>query len=95
MGMQPRYRAALALTLALTASLPAHAAVPHHRHTGRRRSMAAAASVSAEYLSSRRALRHARIILELKLMELRSLRLERVRKAIEKHVPIDQLLKEP
>lgn len=94
MGMPLRYRAALALTLALTASLPAHAAVPHHRHTGRRHTAATAAAVSAEDLYSRRALRRARIILELKLMELRSERLERVRKALEKHVPIDQLLKD-
>lgn len=95
MGMPPRYRAALALTLALTASLPAGARVPRHRHTTHRRATAATASVPAEDLYSRRALRRARIILELKLMELRSERLERVRKALEKHVPIDELLKGP
>ncbi|HET9095079.1 MAG TPA: hypothetical protein VFN37_00330 [Candidatus Baltobacteraceae bacterium] len=93
--MPLRYLAALALTWALTASLPAHAGVPRHRHTARRRRAAATAAVSAENLYSRRALRRARIILELKLMELRGERLERVRKALEKHVPIDQLLKEP
>lgn len=48
-----------------------------------------------ESLYSRRALRRARIILELKLLELRSERLERVRKAIEKHAAIDELLNEP
>lgn len=94
MGMPPRYPAALALTLALTTLLPAAARVPRHRHTARHASVTAA-SVSAEDLYSRRALRRARIILELKLMELRSERLERVRKALEKHVPIDELLNSP
>lgn len=92
--MSLRYRAALALTLALTLTPPAAARVPRHRHTARRTS-ATASSLSAEDLYSRRALRRARIILELKLMELRAERLERVRKALEKHVPIDQLLKDP
>ena len=89
--MPPRYRAALALTLALTASLPAVAKTPQHHRPSHRRT-AAAASISAEDLYSRRALRRARIILELKLMELRSEHLERVRRDLEKHVPIDQLL---
>lgn len=48
----------------------------------------------AEDLYSRRALKRARTILELKLMELRAEHLERLRKALEKHLPIDQLLKE-
>lgn len=94
MGMPLRYRTALALTLALAASLPAHAGVPRHRHAGHPRS-ASSAAISAQDLYSRRALRRARIILELKLMELRSEHLERVRKALEKHAPISQLLKEP
>lgn len=46
-------------------------------------------------LYSRRALRRARIILQLKLLELRSERLERVRKAVERRIPIDELLKDP
>lgn len=92
--MSPRYLAVLTLTLALTASLPAAARTPRHGHPVRR-TAPIAASVSAEDLYSRRALRRARIILQLKLMELRSERLERVRKAIEKHVPIDELLKDP
>jgi hypothetical protein len=92
--MSPRYRAALALTLALTASLPADARSAAHRHAGRHKTgpgAAANAPISATDLYSRRALRRARIILELKLMELRKEHLERVRKAIEQHVPIDQL----
>ncbi len=90
--MPQRYPAALALTLALAASLPAAARVPRHRHTLRR---TGAPAVSANALYSARALRRARIILELKLLELRRERLERVRKAIEKNVPIDELLKAP
>ena len=91
--MAPRYLAALALTLALAAVLPAAASPARHRHAKRRAPAPAAASASALY--SRRALRRARIILELKLLELRSERLERVREAIEKHVPLDDLLKTP
>ena len=90
--MAPRYRAALALTLALAASIAAGAAVPKHRHTAFRKAPAAAAPLPADEIYSRRALRKARIILELKLMELRAERLERVRKAIERHIPIDKLL---
>jgi hypothetical protein len=92
--MAPRYRAALALTLALAAWMPAFARVPH-RHPVRARRGADRISISAEELYSRRALRRARIILELKLLELRSEHLERVRKAIEKHIPIDQILSDP
>jgi hypothetical protein len=52
-------------------------------------------AVNASDLFSRQALRRTRIILQLKLLELRSERLERVRKAIEKGIPIDELLKDP
>ncbi len=92
--MRSRYRAALALTLALAVSLPAAARVPRHGHSHRRRA-GAPLSLSAEDLYSRRALRRARIILQLKLLELRSEHLERVRKAIERRLPIDEILKEP
>ena len=83
-----RYRASLALTLAgLLAAAPAAAATraPLHR-------TARMPAIAPYALYSRRALLHARIILQLKLMELRSERLERVRGAIERHVPIDKLL---
>jgi hypothetical protein len=90
--MSPRYRAALALTLALAASLPAAARVPRHRHPV---AGGSGPPVSADALYSRRALRRARTILELKLLELRREHLERVRKAIEKNVPVDELLKTP
>lgn len=88
--MASRYRAALALTLALAASLPPGAQAARHRHARHR--AAPAATLSATDLYSRRALRRAKIILELKLMELRAKRLERVRKAIERNAPIEELL---
>jgi len=88
--MLARYLAALALTLALAASLPAAAHAPRH---GRRHRSASTSGISAASLYSSRALRRARTILQLKLLELREERLERVRKAIERRVPIDQLLK--
>ena len=92
--MAPRYRAALALTLALTALLPAAANTARRRH-GRRHLSPSPVTPAASELYSRRALRRARIILELKLLELRSEHLERVRKALEKHIPIDEILKTP
>jgi hypothetical protein len=91
--MSLRYRAAVALTLAVAAWMPADARGPHHPHANRRKPPASA-PISPRDLYSNRALRRVRIILELKLMELRSERLERVRKAIEQHIPIDQLLQE-
>jgi len=41
---------------------------------------------------SRRALRRARTILQLKLLELHEERLDRIRRVIEKHLPISVLL---
>jgi len=95
--MPTRYRAALALTsVLLIAAPPATTAAPlhppHRRTAGLR---AAADPPPAAVLYSRRALRRARTILQLKLLELRAERLERVRKAIERHVPIDTLLQQP
>lgn len=94
--MPTRYIAAVVLTLALAALPPAAAKVPHHRHTARgtRPAPSSARLLQADKLYSRRALRQARTILELKLMELRLERLERVRKALEHHVPIDRLLEQ-
>lgn len=92
--MAPRYRAALALTLALAASLPAAANTARHRH-GRRHLSPSGATPPVSVLYSRRALRSAKIILQLKLLELRSEHLERVRKALQKNIPVDELLKTP
>jgi|GEM_PF-1784372 len=88
--MPPRYRAALALTLALAAPLPAFA-TPRSRHVALKRPPLSAPPAAAA-LYSRRALRRARIILQLELLELRAERLERVRKAIERNIPIQALL---
>jgi hypothetical protein len=86
--MVNRYRAGLALTLALflligtTAGAAGRARHRHHRVAQTRTAIAPAAAD----LYSRRALRRARIILQLKLLELRSERLERVRKVIERNL---------
>ena len=85
--MQVRYPAALVLTLALTAN-PAGA---HSRH--RQPRTQPQSSLRAGQLYSSRALRRARIILQLELLELRSEHLDRVRRAIERRLPVDQLLK--
>jgi hypothetical protein len=85
-----RYIAASALTLAAALLLTAGTAA-----RGRRVHPAPVTYPRAEDLYSARALRRARIILQLKLLELRKEHLERVRKAIEQHAPIDQLLKVP
>ena len=75
--MHDRYRAALALTsLALLA-----ASAGHHRHA--RTHHVAAAPAGGIEVYSRRALRRARTILQLKLMELHAMQLERVRRAVE------------
>jgi hypothetical protein len=49
--------------------------------------------VNVADLYSRRALRQTRIILQLKMLELRAERLERVRKAIQERIPVEDLLK--
>lgn len=94
------YRAMLALTSLLLLPAPVSAArsphrIPHHRRVRRLDSIRGVAPGPAQLLFSRHALREARIILQLKLLELRSERLDRVRKAIESREPIDDLLKEP
>lgn len=79
--MNNRYRTALALTsLLLLAAAPAH----HQRRH------AAAPSID---LYSARALRRARTILQLKLLEIRKARLERVRRALERGLPVDQIVR--
>lgn len=75
--MLDRYRAALALTsLLLLAASPGH-----HRHARNHRIAAAPAGLE---IYSRRALRRARTILQLKLMELHALQLDRIRRSIER-----------
>ena len=88
-----RYRAALALTLAAVCALPAAGmqAARRHHHSG----AAAARRPASSALYSARALRRARIILQLKMLELRAERLERVRKALERNLPVDLLITQP
>ncbi|HET7814460.1 MAG TPA: hypothetical protein VFL13_08810 [Candidatus Baltobacteraceae bacterium] len=76
--MNNRYRAMVALTSLL---LLAGAPVPRGRHT----------AVPSTSLYSQRALRRARTILQLKLLELRKARLERVFRAIERGLPPDEM----
>ena len=90
--MHDRYRAALALTSLLLAG----ATHPHHRHSAHPRASAQIAPAEEKLnLYSRRALRRARLILQLKLFELRREQLEHVRRAIERGIPIDRLLGAP
>jgi len=75
--MPVRYRAGLVLTLALFLLMGARAGaakLPAHRNT------------RVEDIYSSRALRRARIILQLKLLELRGERLEYIRKVIERNI---------
>lgn len=85
-AMNVRYLAALLLT-SLTAAAPAPAAGqrPHLR--------CQASSAYGPSLYSARALRRAKILLQFRMLELRKARLERVRKAIEDRVPVDDLLR--
>ncbi len=86
--MPLRYRTAVALTLALAAFAAAAAKPAHHAKT-----RVSAAVRSASDLYSARALRRAKIIFQLEMLELRSEHLERVRRAIEQRLPVDQILK--
>ncbi|HEY8298608.1 MAG TPA: hypothetical protein VIG32_11375 [Candidatus Baltobacteraceae bacterium] len=86
------YRAAVALTSLILLGTSAWASDKRAFTGHARQARARPAPVWGEDLYSRRALRRARTILELKLLELRKERLDRVRQAIEHHIPIDQLL---
>jgi len=67
------------------ASAPALAKHPHRHRAALLRPM------TALDIYSRRALRRARTILQLKLFELREERLDRVRRIIEKRLPLNSL----
>ena len=83
--MLDRYRAALALTSLLSLG----AAPGHHRHPARQSHSNLAAPAAGIALYSRRALRRARTILQLRLLELHEEQLDRVRRAVERHLPIE------
>jgi hypothetical protein len=90
--MSLRYPAALALTLAVLLSASGVAAKVARRHHA---TALPTAAPNVHDLYSQRALRRAKTILQLKLLELRQERLERLRKAIERRIPLDELLKQP
>lgn len=86
--MIDRYRAVLALT-----SLLLLAASGHHRHHAVRAAHRELPPIPAGVdLYSRRALRRARIILQLKLLQLHEEQLDGVRRALQRRAPIDQIL---
>jgi hypothetical protein len=90
--MSLRYPAALALTLAVVLSARGVAAKAGHRH---HIVPLGTPAPNVRDLYSQRALRRAKTILQLKLLELRQERLERLRKAIERRIPVNELLKQP
>jgi len=95
--MHIRYRAEVAVTsLVLALGLWAATPRPHespkpapapHRAAMTRRE-------DPDGLYSRRALRRVRLILQLRMLELRKAHLERVRQAVEQHLSVDRLLQE-
>lgn len=90
--MPLKWRACLALASIIVLTQPAWAS--DKRKPARARIMAQNRYTAAD-VYSRRALRRARTILLLKLLELREARLERVRKAIERRLPVEELLDRP
>lgn len=87
--MLDRYRAALALTSLLLLA----ASGRHHHHPRAHALRPDLPPVPAGVdLYSRRALRRARIILQLKLLQMHEEQLDRVRQALQRRMPIDQIL---
>ncbi len=95
--MPIRYPIALAVTSLFLLAAPAWAqpSATQDRHRGRLATPAPARARSAapEQLYSRRALRRARIIVQMRLFELREERLERVERAIERRLPAADILR--
>ncbi len=95
--MRIGYRAGLAVTsLALALGVWGTAPKPHasSKPVQARTGATSAWRSDPDALYSRRALRRVRLILQLRLLELRKARLERVRQAIEHHLSVDRLLQE-
>ena len=86
------WRACLALALVIVLTQPVW---PSDKRKPPSANKLAHTPYAAADLYSRRALRRARTILLLKLLDLREARLDRVRKAIERRLPIEQILDEP
>ena len=95
--MPIRYRVALAVTSLSLLAVPAwgQPSATQDRHRGRPAAAvpARARSTAPEQLYSRRALRRARIIVQMRLFELREERLERVERAIERRLPAADILR--
>jgi hypothetical protein len=97
--MHPGYRSLAAATLVLILPVnPVLAKDVSARHRPAHHSTRADSPTGtygedfAQVLYSRRALRRARILLQLKLLELREERLACVRAALDRHLPADMLL---
>lgn len=90
--MPLQWRACLALALIIVLTQPAW---PSDKRKLAGATKLAHTPYAAADLYSRRALRRARTILMLKLLDLREARLERVRKAIERRLPVEQILDDP
>jgi len=86
--MHVAVRAAAALSLAILFCGPASASTKIAKH----RDLHRAAGEPSLSMYSLRARRRARTILQLELLELRKAHLERVRRALHNHIPIDRLL---
>ncbi len=74
---------ALAAGLAFTAATPQPRATPHPAHAPRARHL------NPDALYSRRALRRARLLIQLRLLELRDARFACLRTAIVRRLPVD------
>lgn len=83
------WRACTALALLIVLTQPAW---PSDKRKPSGATKVAHTRYQAADIYSRRALRRARTIVMLKLLDLREAHLERVRKAIERRLPIEQIL---
>ncbi|MHB8146746.1 MAG: hypothetical protein ACYDGM_05700 [Vulcanimicrobiaceae bacterium] len=95
--MRIGYRARVAMTSVMIAFGLWGAAPPlhkEHRPGPAPKRAAGRAVADPDGLYSVRALRRARLILQLRLLELRKAHLERVRRAIEAHLPVDRIIEQ-
>ncbi len=90
------YRVALLVTSLALVCLPTAARAPRHHPAKKPTFVAKVRPAShADQLYSSRALRRARTILQLRLLELRKQHLDRVRQIIERRLPVDTLFDDP
>ena len=91
--MHNRYRARVAMTSVVLA-LGLWGAAPRAHETPHAGPAAKQSVTDPDALYSARALRRARLIVQLQLLELRKAHLERVRRAIEAHLPVDRIIEQ-